>query len=499
MELQFERSACPFLDTAVREVRNLELTQEIRLPEGMPDIGRVLCAWGQTVLRGKEWRSDSVSFSGGLMVWVLYAPEDGSEERCLDTWIPFQMRWELPEDTPEGEIRILCLPRFTDARSISPRKIMIRSGMSVLAEAMVPKTSQIQVPGNLPEDIQLLRSTYPLRMYQEVGEKPFVMDEQLPLPESAPRPQKLLYYRMDPVILDRKVLADKIVFRGTGRLHVLYRSEEGQIHSWSFEPSFSQFAELRQEHGPDAQLDIRLASTNLELEPEEQGCFRLKAGLTAQYAVSDKCLLELTEDAYSPARELEVDVEQLTLPVLLETRRETMYPELSVPAHADIAVDAAFLPDFPFQKRRDNAVDMGISGAFQVLYYAEDGSLQSSGNRWEKQQNIPMDENSRIQAIPLASEAQASAGNGQLQAKAELPMELIAASRQSFPVVTQIGPGELRKPDSSGPSLILRRAGDASLWEIAKSSRSTIEAIRRANQLSGEPESGQMLLIPVKG
>ena len=43
---------------------------------------------GQTILRGKEWRSDSVSFSGGMMVWILYAPEDGSEERCIDGWIP---------------------------------------------------------------------------------------------------------------------------------------------------------------------------------------------------------------------------------------------------------------------------------------------------------------------------------------------------------------------------------------------------------------------------
>ena len=107
MEFEFQKSACPCLETVLREVQNVEQTQEIKLPDGMPDIGRVLAAWGQTILRGKEWRSDSVSFSGGMMVWILYAPEDGSEERCIDGWIPFQMKWDLPERTEEGSIRRL--------------------------------------------------------------------------------------------------------------------------------------------------------------------------------------------------------------------------------------------------------------------------------------------------------------------------------------------------------------------------------------------------------
>ena len=74
MEFEFQKSACPCLETVLREVQNVEQTQEIKLSDGMPDIGRVLAAWGQTILRGKEWRSDSVSFSGGMMVWILYAP-----------------------------------------------------------------------------------------------------------------------------------------------------------------------------------------------------------------------------------------------------------------------------------------------------------------------------------------------------------------------------------------------------------------------------------------
>ena len=53
MELQFQRTACSCLEPVVREIQNVEQTQELKLPDGMPDIGRVLAAWGQTILRGK--------------------------------------------------------------------------------------------------------------------------------------------------------------------------------------------------------------------------------------------------------------------------------------------------------------------------------------------------------------------------------------------------------------------------------------------------------------
>ena len=102
MEQQWKQNAYAYLDTALQEQRNLELTQELRLGEGMPDIGQILWTEGQCMLRGKEWQSDAVSISGGVSVRVLYLPEDGSGVRCAEGWIPFRMEWDLPEGTPQG-------------------------------------------------------------------------------------------------------------------------------------------------------------------------------------------------------------------------------------------------------------------------------------------------------------------------------------------------------------------------------------------------------------
>jgi hypothetical protein len=64
-------------------------------------------------------------------------------------------------------------------------------------------------------------------------------------------------------------------------------------------------------------------------------------------------------------------------------------------------------------------------------------------------------------------------------------------------MVTGLQVGEISPKDPARPSVILRRAGEEALWSIAKSTGSTVTAIRDANDLETEPEFGRILLIPV--
>ena len=497
MEMQFTRSDVDWLDTVLEEVKNFEETLEIKLPEGMPDIGRILACWGQVILRGKEWRTGSLSCSAGVLVWVLYAPEDSSPERVIEGWLPFQMKWSLPEDTREGCLRVNPMLRFADARSTSARKVLVRAGLGTMMEAYAPATTPVFAPEREDRNLELLRRTYPVRLQKEGGEKAFLLDEELNLPESAPKPEKIVYYRLNPRLSDKKVLSDKVVFRGNGNLHILYRSEDGQLHGWDFDLPFSQYDQLETIYGTDAMADIVMTPTGLELEMDEEGRIRLKGGMTAQYLITDKQPITLAEDAYSPGREVNLQRSQLEIPAVLDTRRENLYGEQAIPAEANIAADVSFLPDFPRQQRTEKGVELTVPGVFQVLYYGEDGMLRSGTSRWEGRLPVNADENSRITALPVAMEPQSAIGNGQILMKTEIPLELKATANQSIPMVTGASLGETQKTDPNRPTLILKRAGKEDLWHLAKASGSTMEAIRRANQLQEEPAPGQMLLIPV--
>jgi len=496
MELEFDKRPVGYLQPLLQEIQTQEQTQELRLSDGMPDLGRIIGTWGQVILRGKEWRGDRVSFSGGVMAFVLYAPEDGSEPRVLESWIPFQMKWDMEDGQREGELRIQCLLRFLDARSVSARKIMLRCGISALGQAFRQENAMVSVPGELPADIQVLKKRYPLRLPKLAGEKPFQLEEELSLPPAAADIKTLVSYTLEPRLTECRVVSGKLVFRGSGIVHLVYMSDEEKLESLDLEVPFSQLAELEGELSQDAQGEISMGITSLELDADPENKLRLKAGLLAQYLVQDRELVELVEDAYSPHRGVELKKEELELPQILDQQHQRIPVRQTIRQTAEKIADVTFLPDFPV-RRRGEGVQLELPGQFQVLWYDEKGMLQSSTARTEENWDMNAGEDVRIRAtVQPGAAPSATAGSG-IELSGEMALSVDTLARGGLPMVTGLTLGEETVREINRPSLILRRAGNAGLWNIAKSTGSTVNAIRQANSLEGEPEETRILLIPV--
>ena len=494
MQLQFAKSAVRCLGTALQDTRTAETTQELRLPDGMPDIGRILTTWGQIQLRSKEWQGNTVQITGGVMTWTLYAPEDGTEPRSVESWLPFQMRWELPENDREGILRVMPLLRFADSRSLSSRKIMVRAGVAAQIQGMYPMEQEVFASGDLPEDVQTLKNTYPVRLPVECGEKTFLVDEELSLPETDA--EKLLGMLVIPEISEKKVLTNRLVFKGMLNIHLVYRDTEGRVHSRNLPAAFSQLTELDQSHSSDAQVDIRLAVTSLEADLN-QGKLRLKCGLTSQYLVDDRHMLEIIQDAYSPLRQVRTESSMLKLPVILEDRTELISAEQIVPGQHGRAADMVFLLDNPRVRQTEDAAEVEFPGMFQGLVYDENDVLQGISSRWEGKLSLPAHGDSRMQTNVTGGDVQPMTSAEGMILTAPLTAGLRTVADQEIPMVKGLELGDLQEADPSRPSLILRSSGGESLWELAKRSGSTVTAISAANGLSGEPSEEQMLLIPV--
>lgn len=498
MELQFNKQSLDCLRPVAAQVHNEEQTQEVRLPDALPDIGKVLAAWGQALIRGKEWRRGGMTVSGGVMVWILYAPEDGSEPRSLETWIPFQMKWDFPETDRDGTILAACLVKSVDARSVSARKLMVRVGISCMGEALTPGQEDLFSPDQVPEDVELLMQSYPVRLPREAGETTFTLEEELTLPASCPVPEKIIRCCLQTELTEQKVMAGKVVFRGAAILHLLYRGEEGQLKAWDFEIPFSQFADLEGNYQQDPEARVIPAVTSLELELGEEKQLRLKAGLTGQYVVYDHPVVEVVEDAYSPRRTVTPRLRPLALPMVLDDRRETLHLEKTLEMPGSQVVDLAFWPDHPTQRRNGDLVELEVSGTFQMLCYDEEGKLRGETARQEETWSLPADENSRVSAISWPSGTpQGTMGGGSASLRGDVRVDTVTMADHGLPMVTALELGELTEPDPARPSLILRRAGTERLWDLAKGSGSTVETIRRANSLTEDPEPGKILLIPV--
>lgn len=495
MELQWNHSTCRYLKTNIRQVLNQEQTQEVRLSDGMPDIGRVLCAWGQCIVRSKEWRNDSMSVSGGVTAWVLYAPEDGSEPRSVEVWLPFQGKWNFSDSQREGTIQVSCLLRGLDARTLSARKIMVRATVGILGQAMEPAEAAVYGPDELPEGVQVRKKTYPAHLPAEAGEKLFALEEELPL--SGETPRKIMACDVQPVVTEQAAMGSRVIMRGIGRVHLVYMGQDDRLHSGYYDLPFAQFSDLDRDYDKDATAAVTMAVSGMDAEISEDHV-RVKCTLLAQYVIFERAVLEVAEDAYAPLRAVTPTVEALSLPMLLERRGENVDAAQETAAQASQIVDTVLLMDHPTQYREGNTAVMELPGVFQVLYYDADGNLQTRQEAWHGRLELPACPDCDIAAqVSQMRAAECTAQGDRLRLGGSIAVEVQTSAREQIPMVTALEVGEQRQPDPERPSLILRRLEQEDLWELAKLCGSTVDAIRKANQLADDPAPGQMLLIPV--
>lgn len=498
MEIQFSKRPLDCMRTVVFEVQSEEQTQEIRLPDAMPDIGKILSVWGQPLIRSKDWRGNGMGITGGVMAWILYSPEDGTVPRVVETWIPFQMRWDFPQTQKDGIISISCLLKNIDARSVSARKMITRAVVEAVGEGMEPTQVELFAPEELPADMKMLRRQYPVWIVREAGEKTFLLDEELTVPATCADIQKLVYYNLQCEVIDKKVMGDKVVFRGAALLHVLCRCGEGNFKTFDIEIPFSQYGELSRLYEGDTTASVLPMLTNLELDIMEAGALRLKAGIAGQYKIYDRTEIETVEDAYSPNRKVKLEMQKLDFPSVLEEKQETIRIEQSLPDLPEQVVDVAFCVGHPIEHRDVNGVAFSIPGMFQVLCCGHESGLQSMNVRWESATKCAADIETRLNAsLRPSGRAQVLSGAEKTTVCADLLLETAASSDAGITAVTGLEVSEQLPLDPDRPSIILRRVGSESLWELAKECGSTVEMIMEANGIGETVEEGKILLVPI--
>lgn len=483
MEVCFEKMQLPYLRQVLSQTKEQELTQEVKLPEHLSDVRNILGAWGQILIRSKEWRSDSIVVNGGVLCWVMYAPEGEDMPRAVDTWLPFQMQLDMPESTEDGQISADGVLKLVDARVTGAGKIMVRACVNLQVKANVPAVAQLYKPPVLDTDIQLLQRDVVMQLPCEAGEKPFTMDEEFSL-DGEPA-EALLYYTLNPVIREQKVMAGKLVFRGAALIHGLYQSQSG-LQSFTMDIPFAQYVQLNMDYDPDAVAWVRPAVTGLEMELTGDNRVHMKAGIVGQYVIFENKHIPLVEDAYSTERTLEMQFQELTLPNLVKEQKQAVFADFSS-LHDGVWIDGMFYADHPQIQKNPEGTEAELRGRYQLLYADENGQIQGRIGKWEHKNDIS-------DAAP--TDMRLYAMGASQPSGTELEWELMTLDEKPIRIVTAFHLMEPEKAYAERPSLIVRRKGQDSLWEIAKAVGSTVEKIQQANGLEGEPAADKMLLIP---
>ena len=478
-----------------------EETAEVIVPDAQPDILRILDTRGYVCLRGKDSEAGRVTVAATAELTVLYVPESGRGVRRLTASVPMELSAEGEEITADGLLTACLTLTGADARTVNPRKIVVRAEVSCEAEVYVPETVWSTSPRE-QEGVAYSTESSTLRMPVSVSEKAFVFTDEAGLPDSAPAIGELLRACGVLSLESVKAVGSRAVVKGSAETEVLYETKDGELHRETVSSPFSQIVET-EAVGEAAEFIVMPELTNMYVSRGMSGdtgaeTLALEIHAVVQCVSYADITVDCVTDAYSVKNPVKVNTVCTHTERLLGRDSVSDVFSVTVPTgEAAGEVMSVSLRSGPASVRTGNGGgECFVPLTVSAVYRDSSGELLSASKRGEYRR--PMTEDpSRIEVRFGEPEARAFEGGIDLRIPVEL--SFVRCEDVELKRVESLELDEDTAIDKSDmPSVTLVRSGKASLWELAKAHMSTMELILDASALEpgAEIPEGTVLLIP---
>ncbi len=487
MEIKLMRRDLPVWQAeALGRVRTTFCTECV-VPDGSPDVGKILTVRGWLLLKGKEPGPRGLSLSGEARAAVLYASEDGRSLGAVRMASPFELTLETDAALPEALPQVSLSLEAAEARALNPRRLAADFAVSAEGEAF--RRGSLCVDQGLPEGdwpgLHLLETQGETWALTGLGEKSFALREQFAFPAGEACPVSLTGEEIAFRTLDCQQVGDRAVLKGELLLTVWGLTETGTPLRRTFTAPFSQL--LSAGEGSPERFRVRMepCETWLELTKSLEGEVLLDAEIhaAAQLCAWSRTELRCVDDAYSNRCACETLREEQPRLLRLEHEKALLRAEKSLDLPGDLEELDAVLPLLGSVERDGSRAALSLD----LLYRDGEGCFAAARRSLELEgEKLP--EDALFQSVRLLDCRTRREGDTlRVTAEAELCLQRRESRRAS--VVTGLSLGEERA--EAAPDLTLALRGEESLWELARDYGSSVELILGCN----EPEES-LLLIP---
>lgn len=501
MELVFQEKEVECLQRVFCETVLSEQTADVIVPDAQPDILRVVDAFGTVLIRSTDCAARSASVAGTVLVGAIYVGENG-EVRQIRAQIPFAVRRDFESKRDNCTLQCRCLLRSVDARAVNSRKMLVRVGLACTLTVYAQEKRTVYDLPEAAENIQLKRTTLPLRVPLTLSEKTFVLNDELEVDGTKPAVENLLKCLCKAQVAEQKTVGDKAVFKGSLFLHALYEDAEGKLNTHDWTVPFSQYVPMERE-ADEADLTTSLCLRSFEVEADSASESRrllLSCEILAQCMAVGREEFTLVEDAYCTDAVFSPQFAPCEMTAILDRQ---IFHQMAITGGGEAAqsvVDLWVYCDEADREREDDAMTLTQPFSCNVLYYDAQGDLQGTTLRPSVTVQTVLNEDGSCRVTEVSTgEVTCTVGSGGVELR--LPVEMTVESTASHRLKAVMG-GEITDLPAEAemrPSIILRRAGEnEELWEVAKAYRTSVRRIREANDLSADAIAADtMLLIPL--
>lgn len=490
------------------QVIEQSIDADFNLPEYLPEISRVLKCISTPMLLSKSAEGSTLSIEGEESIVVIYSDNSGGIS-SFEYIIPFAKVVELPQSNL-GYVKVSLKTNYLNYRPTGKRKMDVHGAIGINICALynegTPAIMDICGSG-IEVQKQKLSLTCPCGYF----DKSIIIDEELALNDGAAPISSIIRYKTTAMIDECKIISGKIIAKGELKLHTVYLSENVKgCQKFDAIIPFSQIIDaFGTNDGFECEANVTVSSVELKPRANSSGdiCnLILEAKLCIVAKTYCEQNFEIITDTFSTIYEGEQTTKDICYNKLLESCEEKFickkaleFTEGSLSQVADIWYEVGTGPI----KQGDG--EYSVSGTVTIcilgfdndetaVYFEKPLDFTYPCKIKSEEENLNITPN--IKATDFSFIMQE---NDKLEVRVELTVKNDIYCEKKISAVTEAKFCEDRKKSTSnGYALIVYYPSDSELlWDVAKRYNTSVDSIKKANNLDGDRiPDGKMLLIP---
>ena len=496
MDIHFDNKKVGIYRNFVRQSRQTQEIAESVVPDVNEDIGKIAAVKSSVLLKSKDVTARGVIVSGEAQASLIYITETQDKVSYVKISKGFTIEYELPEITAETVAQVNLSILSTEARVVNPRKVSVCFDICGELCCYIPDELCVESGFSMEAHpgLHAKYETKQLNVVSAVCEKTFSLSDQFVFPNGKPKPAKLISGSIDFVINDTQSVGTKLIVKGNADIGIIYLSDEVNYPvKTEFSTSFSQIIDIAEENVDSCVVCSALTACYFDIGDSIGGDKLLDVELHAvlQLVCHHKRELAYVSDVYSNLVNTDCVRENSSIEVVKEIRKTRLSADERLNIMDDCTDILSLFVSLNRIIQEPNKLKASVN--VDVVYRTESAQLSSARRSME----METDWNEEYQITSSIVNDVYFRPDGQyLDGHLSMDISYIVRGSEEIEKIVSV---ELKEDEpiasENSPSVSLVRCGGESLWELAKTYRSSEERIKAFNEIEGDI-SGRMLLIP---
>lgn len=296
-----------------RECAQVIKERDLIVPDGKPDMQKVLQMDGKLDIEQMEVQQDRIIYKGKVELTILYVPENNPMSICtMKSTLPLEDFIIVEGVDKEHGVKLNYSIGHLHWNVLNERKVNVKAIIQLDVDATQTHTAEVVVGCDSLEPIQTRKQNVYFSKKSNIKEEKMILKDDLAVPSGKPSIGEVL--RTEVTISDKEIRRtdEEIFYSGNLNIATLYKvqNDADNIEMMHHQIPFSNAIEYErtdEEEFYDCDLDI--SNQYVQIIPDLDGedrILEIEAVIKAEASTIDAIRAEIINDIYCPGKNIEI-------------------------------------------------------------------------------------------------------------------------------------------------------------------------------------------------